>query len=447
MLKSAIASEGETVRTEYNIQGNKSLVDDPDLGVWSYRYDGFGQLVQQTDSKGQSTYFTYDKLGRKISETVESKVNHGEKEVTQSTTKSWIYDRADGRVWFGGLLKATVEGELVKNFFYNDLGLLEREETITSEHTFARDLEYDANGQLIREHRPNNFTLNYTRDPLTGINTEVWGDISQAQVNYTADEYRNVIEPLINEALNKANDYLVKIKDLQEQQFFYKRRKDEYQALKDQLISFDGEAETEVFARQMMAELHTRPLQVFINEFGERYFKVSPRTVIVSGSGLIPVVQQPNFHLKVEGNLLREVSLEEWAAAEAGLVNQHQIAYYGNYSDDGSISLATFDLERDDPLYDQRMRQMFNELNLLSEEVDRLEYVQDATEERVNSYLLAAEQLVKLVKQVKLVSQKYQSLAQQSEDESDALSSLKDDNPDAGRISYWKLNDMTLKVE
>ncbi|TOM07228.1 hypothetical protein CGH83_24385, partial [Vibrio parahaemolyticus] len=31
MLKSAIASEGETVRTEYNIQGNKSLVDDPDL--------------------------------------------------------------------------------------------------------------------------------------------------------------------------------------------------------------------------------------------------------------------------------------------------------------------------------------------------------------------------------------------------------------------------------
>ena len=442
MLKSAIASEGETVRTEYNIQGNKSLVDDPDLGVWSYQYDGFGQLVQQTDSKGQSTYFTYDKLGRKIFEIVESKVKQGEEEVTQSTTKSWVYDRADGRVWLGGLLKAKVEGELVKNFFYNDLGLLEREETITSEHTFARDLEYDGNGQLIREHRPNNFTLNYKRDPLTGINTEVWGDISQAQVNYTADEYRNVIEPLINEALNKANDYLVKIKDLQEQQFFYKRRKDEYQALKDQLISFDGEAETEAFARQMMAELYTRPLQMFINEFGERYFKVSPRTVIVSGSGLIPVVQQPKFHLKVEGNLLREVSLEEWAAIESGLVNQHQIAYYGNYSDDGSISLATFDLERDDPLYDQRMRQMFDELNSLSEEVDRLEYVKDATEERVNSYLLAAEQLVKLVKQVKLVSQKYQSLAQQSEDESDALSSLKDDNPDAGRISYWKLNDM-----
>ena len=91
------------------------------------------------------------------------------------------------------------------------------------------------------------------------------------------------------------------IQDLQEQQFFYKRRKDEYQALKDQLISFDGEAETEAFARQMMAELYTRPLQMFINEFGERYFRVSPRTVIVSGSGLIPIVQQPKFHLKVEG--------------------------------------------------------------------------------------------------------------------------------------------------
>ena len=442
MLKSAVASEGETVRTEYNIQGNKSLVDDPDLGLWTYEYDGFGQLVNQTDAKGQSTHFTYDKLGRKVAETVESKTKQGEDEVTQLTTKSWFYDQVDGRVWMGGLLKATIEGELVKNYFYNGLGLLRREEIITKEHTFARDLEYDSNGQLIREHRPNKFTLNYTRDALTGINTEVWGDISQAQVNYTADEYRNVIEPLINEALNKAKDYLVKIKDLQEQQFFYKRRKEEYQALKDQLISYDGQAETEAFARQMMAELYTRPLHMYMNEYGERYFKVSPRTVIISGSGLIPVVQQPNFHLKVEGNLLREVSLEEWASVRDGLVNQNQIAYYGNYSDDGSVSLATFDLERDDPLYDQRMRQMFDELNSLAEEVDRLEYVQGATEQRVNSYLLAAEQLIKLVKQVKLVSQKYESLAEQSENESDALSSLKDDNPDAGRISYWKLNDM-----
>ncbi|WP_337121532.1 hypothetical protein, partial [Staphylococcus aureus] len=92
-----------------------------------------------------------------------------------------------------------------------------------------------------------------------------------------------------------------------------------------------------------------------------------------------------------------------------------QTAYYGYYSDGGSISLATFDLERDDPLYDQRMRQMFDELNSLSKEVDRLEYVQDTTELRVNSYLLAAEQLVKLVKQVKLVSQKYNNLAVESE--------------------------------
>ncbi|EKM3681665.1 type IV secretion protein Rhs [Vibrio alginolyticus] len=442
MLKSAIASEGETVRTEYNIQGNKSLVDDPDLGLWTYEYDGFGQLVNQTDAKGQSTHFAYDNLGRKVAEKVESKVKQSEKEVTHITTKAWFYDKVDGRVWLGGLLKATVDGELVKNYFYNGLGLLRREETITPEHTFARDLEYDSNGQLIREHRPNKFTLNYTRDALTGINTEVWGDISQAQVNYTAAEYRNVIEPLINEALNKAKDYLVKVKDLQEQQFFYKRRKEEYQKLKDQLISFDGVAENEAFARQMRAELHTRPLHIYTNEYGERYFKVSSRTVVVSGNGLIPVVQQPNFHLKIEGNLLREVSLDEWAAFEAGLINQNQTAYYGNYSDGGSISLATFDLERDDPLYDQRMRQMFDELNSLSKEVDRLEYVQDTTELRVNSYLLAAEQLVKLVKQVKLVSQKYNNLAVESESESDALRSLKDDNPAAGRISYWKLNDM-----
>ena len=36
------------------------------MGAWSYAYDGFGELVSQTDAKNQTTSLSYDVLGRLI---------------------------------------------------------------------------------------------------------------------------------------------------------------------------------------------------------------------------------------------------------------------------------------------------------------------------------------------------------------------------------------------
>jgi YD repeat-containing protein len=44
--------------------GRKSSQSDPDLGTWSYAYDGNGNLSTQTDAKGQKLIFTYDPLNR-----------------------------------------------------------------------------------------------------------------------------------------------------------------------------------------------------------------------------------------------------------------------------------------------------------------------------------------------------------------------------------------------
>ncbi|EJS4042741.1 RHS repeat-associated core domain-containing protein [Vibrio vulnificus] len=440
LLKNAIASEGEIVSTKYNLQGKKTFIDDPDLGIWTYVYDGFGQLVQQTDAKGQTVNFSYDKLGRKSTQTEESVVIANGEEQSKSRTIYWRYDQVGSRQWVGALLQTEVAGETIKNFVYNDKGLLSREEVITEDHTFTRDLEYNTIGQLIRESRPDQFVLHYERDGATGINTEVWGDISQAQVNFTEQEFNQVIQPLITEALAKAKEYVSNIRNLQEQQYFYAQRRKEYEALQANVISFDGRAENEQFSQKMYSELHGRPLTVYVDEYGERYFEVSSRTVLIPASVLIPIIQQPKFHLKIEGNLLRQVSLEEWEMVKNLLQDEGQVAYYGNYSRDGGMSLATFNLDRDDPLYDQRMRAMFTELTDLAGEIDRLEYVEQLTTQRMQSYLAAAEQLVKLVKQVKLVSQKYQALASQSQSESNWLSELKEQNPEAGKVTYWKLN-------
>ncbi|POP51522.1 FG-GAP-like repeat-containing protein [Zhongshania marina] len=50
----------------YDVLGRKSSMDDPDKGVWSYTYNGLGQLITQTNALGKTTCSAYDKLGRKV---------------------------------------------------------------------------------------------------------------------------------------------------------------------------------------------------------------------------------------------------------------------------------------------------------------------------------------------------------------------------------------------
>ncbi len=445
-LKFVISSAGNMTESRYNVQGKEIYRSDPDLGTRTYVYDGFGNLLRQTDAKGQRTTMKYDALGRMIESNEETITATAEGEQKQIRTTQWHYDSvstATGtRQWIGALLQSEVKGELIKNFYVDAVGRASKEELITEDQTLSRQFEYNNFGQLIAEHRPNQFTLNYQRDAQTGINTEIWGDISQAQIHFSAEEYDRVIKPLIDQALARAGDYLRKAKELSRQQHFYQARKEEYQALKEHVISADGVAENERFAQQMYAELHGRALEAFYDENGERYFKVPSRTVLINPPVTITVVQQPKFHLKLEGNLLRKVSLAEWASVQSGLTAANQIAYYGHYADNNSGGLVTFTLDRDDPLYDQRVREMFSRLTVLADNVGRLEYVADHTHRKATSYVQAANQLVQLVKQVKLVSQQYRTLGEESGTESLLLQALKDESPAQGRLSYWKLSDL-----
>ncbi len=71
---------GVTTTMEYDIRGNKTKMNDPDMGTWTYSYNALGKLVSQTDAKGQTSTMAYDKLGR----------------MTQRTeaegTSTWTYD-------------------------------------------------------------------------------------------------------------------------------------------------------------------------------------------------------------------------------------------------------------------------------------------------------------------------------------------------------------------
>jgi len=73
----------------YDIRGRKTDSSDPDMGSWSYEYNGFGDLIGQTDAVFNVTAMTYDRLGRVLTRTYQAPTK-----VAQ--TAEWVYDQGNG---------------------------------------------------------------------------------------------------------------------------------------------------------------------------------------------------------------------------------------------------------------------------------------------------------------------------------------------------------------
>ncbi|MEM9383896.1 MAG: FG-GAP-like repeat-containing protein [Pseudomonadota bacterium] len=80
-------AEGHESHVVINKLGHKVSMDDPDMGEWFYVHNALGELVQQTDAKGQITTQAFDDLGRMV-ERVEPRTGGG------TDTTRWEYDSA-----------------------------------------------------------------------------------------------------------------------------------------------------------------------------------------------------------------------------------------------------------------------------------------------------------------------------------------------------------------
>ncbi|MFG1843979.1 RHS repeat-associated core domain-containing protein [Micromonospora carbonacea] len=56
---------GNVWTRQHNLLGQVVSRDDPDAGISTTRYDGVGNIVETTDSRGRTTSFTYDKIDRR----------------------------------------------------------------------------------------------------------------------------------------------------------------------------------------------------------------------------------------------------------------------------------------------------------------------------------------------------------------------------------------------
>jgi len=160
-----IIANGATTSMEYNDAAlNQTKLIDPDAGTINYTYNGFGQLLTQTDAKGSSITCTYDAGGRLLTKT-------GPVSVTNS------YSTATGQL---GSLASTTRDGITESYTYDALC---RTTAITttggavtpggSLGTFTTGYTYNNKNQLVATSYPTGLTVNYTYDNTYGYLTGI----------------------------------------------------------------------------------------------------------------------------------------------------------------------------------------------------------------------------------------------------------------------------------
>jgi RHS repeat-associated protein len=156
----------------YDLRGRKKSLSNPDSGFWSYTYNGAGELVKQTDAKGQDTVMFYDSLGRMI----ERREHPGSSQTTTPFVTVSSYDAyANGapcsygigklcEMWTATMPRSTVGGnnltpETRTQTTYDQGGRATRGTTQIDGQTFLSITTFDANSRVDKLVYPSGFIV------------------------------------------------------------------------------------------------------------------------------------------------------------------------------------------------------------------------------------------------------------------------------------------------
>ena len=138
---SGTGASAVTVSMSYDARGRRTGLTDPDRGTWAYAWNGFDELVEQTDAVGNVQKMTYDALGR-----LETRKDYLPGATTASATATWTYDPANGL----GQLHTVTDDTYTRTHGYDALG---RPATVThalggSDGTYYSRQTYDEYGRV-----------------------------------------------------------------------------------------------------------------------------------------------------------------------------------------------------------------------------------------------------------------------------------------------------------
>ncbi len=144
------SSAGQLITTtvSYDRLGRKIGMNDPDKGIWIYRYNALGEQIEQTDAKGQTQRLYYDALGR-VWKRTEERLIAGT--LNPEPTSLWDFDTAllaSGPSRAIGLIKhESNDAGFSRVVEYDSLGRPARVRTTLDNTTYYQRQTYDAFGR------------------------------------------------------------------------------------------------------------------------------------------------------------------------------------------------------------------------------------------------------------------------------------------------------------
>ncbi len=132
LIKTIDSGNNEYVAV-YNIIGQQTFLNDPDMGQHEYSYNGLGLVYEESDEEGNINRTSYDKLGRPVKVTYLK----GAQILSEG---SWEYDTATNGL---GLLYKTSNENIEKIYSYDELSRLESVNTIINGERFTYSKRYD----------------------------------------------------------------------------------------------------------------------------------------------------------------------------------------------------------------------------------------------------------------------------------------------------------------
>ncbi|WP_343843074.1 FG-GAP-like repeat-containing protein [Bowmanella denitrificans] len=164
---------GSTVTTQFDQLGRKVAMDDPDKGVWTYRYNALGELIEQKDANGHTTTFYRDNLGRTVKRQVSGN------SVNEVTDYAW---GSDHRLDSEGFSHSTAGR---KQYGYDNYGRITRlTHTLDNGEQYTSQTTYDQYGRVFQQFDPQ-AGLDGCFDSERSIVGQCWG----IRYHYNAQGY------------------------------------------------------------------------------------------------------------------------------------------------------------------------------------------------------------------------------------------------------------------
>lgn len=148
-IKTSTPEGGASISVEYDLQGRRTRLTDPDGGVQETKYNGFGELLwsgQSVHKKGDTiaTEYSYAENGLLLSKT------------TNGKTTSYDYDSHNR------IVAIEIQGEHRQSFTYDEFDRVVRQKEEIDGKIFESRKEYDEFGRVRKETYPSGFfTVNH----------------------------------------------------------------------------------------------------------------------------------------------------------------------------------------------------------------------------------------------------------------------------------------------